>query len=66
MIHWVHINNTYDLKFDKIDTMSNKSDIIYGKEIISMLDSMHLTDCSRNLFPNIRRYTWHWRGSHQD
>ncbi len=52
-----------DLKVDKIDTMSNKSDnIIYRKEIISMLDSMNLTDCFRNLFPNITRYTWHSRG----
>ncbi len=52
-----------DLKLDKIDNMSNKSDnIIYRKEIISMLDSMNLTDCFRDLFPNIRRYTWHSRG----
>ncbi len=52
-----------DLKLDKIDTMSNKSDnIIYRKEIISMLDSMNLTDCFRDLFPNIRRYTWHSKG----
>ncbi len=44
--------------------MSNKGDnIIYRKEIISMLDSMNLTDCFRDLFPNIRRYTWHTRGT---
>ncbi len=52
-----------DLKLDKIDTISNKGDnIIYRKEIISMIDSMNLTDCFRDLFPNIRRYTWHSRG----
>ncbi len=50
-------------KLDKIDIMSNKNDnIIYRKEIISMLDSMNLTDCFRDIFPNIRRYTWHSRG----
>ncbi len=43
--------------------MSNKSDnIIYRKEIIFILDSMNLTDCFRNLFPNLRRYNWHSRG----
>ncbi len=43
--------------------MSNKVDnIIYRKEIISMLDSMNLTDCLRDLFPNKRRYTWQSTG----
>ncbi len=52
-----------DLKLEKIDTMSNKGDnIIYQKEIISMLDSMNLIDCFRDVFPNIRRNTWHSRG----
>ncbi len=58
-----------DLKLDKIESMSNKHDnIIYRKEIITMLDSMNLTDCFRDLFPTVRRYTWHSRGksSRQD
>ncbi len=56
-------------KLDKIDSMSNKNDnIVYRKEMLSLLDSMNLSDCFRNLYPNLRRYTWHARGksSHLD
>ncbi len=45
-------------KLDKIDSMSNKNDnIVYRKEMLSLLDSMNLSDCFRNLYPNLRRYT---------
>ncbi len=40
------LNFYLDLKLDKRDTMFNKGDnIIYRKIIISMLDSLNLTDC---------------------
>ncbi len=43
--------------------MSNKNDnIVYRKEVLSLLDYMNLTDCFRNLYPNLWRYTWHARG----
>ncbi len=50
-------------KLDKLDIMSNKNDnMVYRNEIQALLESMGLTDCFRNLYPNLRRYTWHARG----
>ncbi len=41
-------------KLDKIDSMSNKNDnIVYRKEMLSLLDSMNLSDCFRNVYPNL-------------
>ncbi len=41
-------------KLDTIDSMSNKSDnIVYREEMLSFLDSMNLSDCFRNLYPNL-------------
>ncbi len=43
--------------------MSNRNDnLTYRKEICALLDSMDLTDYFRNIYPNLRRYTWHARG----
>ncbi len=43
--------------------MSNKFDnSVYRNEVKSLLESMNLTDCFRDLFPNLGRYTWHSRG----
>ncbi len=54
-------NQHLNPKLDKIDSMSNKNDNIeYRKEMLSLLDSMNLSDRFR--------YTWHARGksSHLD
>ncbi len=52
-----------DPKLDTMDSMSNRSDnTIYRNELCALLDSMDLTDCFRNIYPNLRRYTWHSRG----
>ncbi len=56
-------------KLDKLDNMSNMNDNpIYRNEIIALIESMCLNDCFRNLYPNLRRYTCHARGtsSHLD
>ncbi len=60
-----HLNNSiYSMEQKDNDIL--EVDKWFGDEIqsliISMLDSMNLTDCFRDLFPNIRRYTWHSRG----
>ncbi len=44
------------LKLDKIETMSNKNDNTYRKEIISILDTTNLINCFRDLFPTLRKY----------
>jgi exonuclease III len=50
-------------KLDKQDSMSKKNDnVIYRNEMKALLESMNLTDCFRDLYPNLRRYTWHARG----
>jgi len=50
-------------KLDKLDTMSNKGDNpVYRNEILSLLDSMAISDAWRNLYPLSRRYTWHSHG----
>ena len=52
-----------NLMLDKIDLMSNKNDNPhYRNEIISMLDSMDLSDAFRTMYPKWRRYTWHSQG----
>ncbi len=52
-----------DPQIDKMDSMSNRNDNpTYRKEISALLESMDLTDCFRNIYPNLRRYTWHARG----
>ncbi len=56
-------------KLDNLDIMSSKNDnLVYRNEIQALLESIGLTDCFRNLFPNLRRYTRHARGksSHLD
>jgi hypothetical protein len=48
---------------DKKDTMTNHHDNhIYRQNIISLMETHCLTDCFRDLNPNLRRYTWHSRG----
>ena len=52
-----------DPKLDKLDTMTNKNDNHeYRSNLISLLDTMDLSDAWRNLYPLSRHYTWHSRG----
>ncbi len=57
------LNFYIEKKLDKIDSMININDNpTYRKEICALLHSMDLTDCLKNIYPNLRRYTWHARG----
>ncbi len=57
------MNFYIDPQIDKMDSMSNRNDnLTYRKEICALLESMDLTDCFRNIYPDLRRYTWHARG----
>ncbi len=50
-------------KLDKMDNMMNgQYNPVYRKQIISLLESVNLTDCFRDLYPSLRRYTWHSLG----
>jgi exonuclease III len=50
-------------QLDKQDGMSTRGDNVnYRNEVKALLQSMNLTDCFRDLFPTLRRYTWHSRG----
>ncbi len=56
------INIYPDPKRDKMDNMSNKNDNpFYRKELYYLMEAMYLTGCFRDLYTNIRRYTWHAR-----
>ncbi len=56
------INFLIDVK-NSLSTYENENDNIeYRKEMLYLLDSMNLSDCFRNLYPNLRRYTCHARG----
>ncbi len=47
-------------KLDKMDNMMNRQDNpVYKKQVNSLLEPMNLTDCFRDLYPSLRRYTWH-------
>ncbi len=49
-------NFCMDSKLDNMDSMSNRNDNpIYRKDICALLESMDLTDCFRNIYPNLRR-----------
>ncbi len=51
----------------KLDTMGcmpcRNNNPIYRKEINAILESMNLTDCFRNIYPTLKRYTWHSRSN---
>ncbi len=50
-------------KLDKLNIMSSKNNNpVYRNEIQALLESIGLTDCFRNLYPNLWRYIWHARG----
>jgi exonuclease III len=50
-------------KLDKMDSMINKNDNpVYRNEICALLEAFTLSDCFRNLYLTLRRYTWHARG----
>ncbi len=52
-----------DPQVGKMDSMSNRNyNPTYRKEICALLESMDLTDCFRNIYPNLRRCTWHASG----
>ncbi len=52
-----------DPQLDKMDSMGNRNDNPnYRKIICALLESMYLTGCFRNIYPNLRQYTWHARG----
>ncbi len=43
-----------------MDNMMNRQDNpVFRKQINSVLESMNLTDCFRDLYPPLGRYTWH-------
>ncbi len=47
-------------KLDKMDNMMNRQDNpVFRKQINSLLESMNLTDCFRDLYQPLGRYTWH-------
>ncbi len=57
------IGGNFNFCMDKMDNMRNRNDNpIYRKEICALLESMDLIDCFRNIYRNLRRYTWHARG----
>ncbi len=50
-------------KLDKMDNMINRQDNpVYRKQVNSLLESVNLTVCFRDLYPYLRWYTWHSRG----
>ncbi len=52
-----------DPKLYKMDSKSNRNDShIYRKEIRALLESIDLTACFRNIYPNLRKCTWHAKG----
>ncbi len=61
----VDVNFYMDPKFKKMESITNGNPI-YIKEICAFLESMNLTDCFRNIYPNLRRYTLYARGKSLD
>ena len=50
-------------KLDKSEKIIFKQDnSIYIKEIISLLETMSLSDAWWVIYPSIKRFTWHARG----
>ena len=64
-IESILLGGDFNFQLDpKLDmSMSNRNDnLIYRREMAALLETMNLTDCFRDLYPTLRRYTWHSRG----